>query len=82
MESFLSQAGDSYFDWNYYFGAIGEIEGGLSCQGSCCSPVCPENIGQLFQPYALCLVQPSLDDLEQGPVCHFCLAISLGVTKG
>ena len=41
VESFSSQVGDSYFDRNYCFGAIGETEGGLSCWGSCCGPVRP-----------------------------------------
>ena len=40
MESLWSQAGDSFFDWNYYFSTIGETEGGLSYWGSCCSPIC------------------------------------------
>ena len=82
MEDFLSHTGDSHFDWDYCLGAIGEPEGGLSCQGSCCSLVCPQDIGQLLLPGALCIVQPSSNDLKQFPVCHFHLTVSLGVTWG
>ena len=64
MESFSSQAGDSYFNWNYCFDAISETEGGLSCWGSCRNPVWPQKIGQLFRPRTLYFIQPSLDDLE------------------
>ena len=55
VEDFLSYAGDSYFDGDYYFSAISETEGGLYCRGSRCSHVCPQNVGQLFWPCALCL---------------------------
>ena len=45
VENFSSHAGDPYFDWDHYFGAISETDRGLSCQGPRCSPICPQNVG-------------------------------------
>ena len=82
MEDFSSYASDSHFDWDYCFDAIGEPEGGFSRRGSCCSPVCLQDIGQFLQPSALRIFQPSFDDLEQSLVRHFHLTIGLWVTWG
>ena len=82
MEDFSSHTGDSYFDWDYCLGAIGEPERGFSCEGSCCSPVLPQDIGQLLLPGALCIVQPNSNDFKQCPIRQFRLTVSLGVTWG
>ena len=47
-KSFSSHAGDSYFNWNYCLGAIGEPEGRFSCRDPCCSPICPQDMRQFL----------------------------------
>jgi len=39
IEKLPSHAGDPYFNRDYYFNAMGEIEQCFSCRGSSCGPV-------------------------------------------
>ena len=41
-----------------------------------------KTLGSSSDHMSFSLVQPILEDLKQGLVRHFCLAVSLGVTKG
>ena len=41
VENISPHAGDPYFDWDYCFGAISEIERGIPCRGPHYSLVCP-----------------------------------------
>ena len=50
VEYLSLDAGYSYFDRDHCFSAIGEPEGGLSCRGSCCGFVSPQDFGQFFRP--------------------------------
>ena len=50
VEYLSLDAGYSYFDRDHCFSAIGEPEGGLSCRGSCCGSVSPQDVGQFFRP--------------------------------
>ena len=42
-----------------------------------CGPVRPKDIGQLFWPGTLCIIQLGFDNLEQCPIRHFRLSICL-----
>ena len=64
MERLSSDVGYSHLDRDYCLGAINESEGGFSCQGSCCSPVSLQHIGQFLWPGSFSVVQPGFDDLE------------------
>ena len=79
VEYLSLDAGYSYLNRDHCFSAIGEPEGGLSCRGSCRGSVSPQDVGQLFRPGTIHIVQLGFDDFEQCPIRHFRLSIRLGM---
>ena len=55
---------------------------GLSRRCPCRRPVCPQYARQFLRPYALCPLEPSLDDLEQGSIRNLDLPVGLWVGGG
>ena len=82
VEYLSLDASYSYLDWDHCLNAIGELEGGFSRWGSYCGSVSPQDIGQLFWPATLRVVQLGFDNLEQCPIRHFRLSIRLGMPRG
>ena len=73
---------ESDLGWDNRFISICQPKWCFSCRCPCCRSVCPQYAQQFLRPYALCPLEPSLDDLEQGSVCNIDLPVSLWVGEG
>ena len=71
--------GHMYFCRYDCFTSVCQLKRSFSRWGFHCHPIGPQNTWQLIWLYSLCPFKSSLDDLQQGSVCYFCLTICLGV---